>query len=499
MPTIKSIAPTLGGIQLPSSVVSGRSLRQLLVVGNSYARAEGGAATAGASAVKYRYSLAVANRFGAAEHNIAVNGAYMHRPHLVATGDGGYADIVQGYVPSRTAMPALSDIDAAILSTGLNDCGLLGSANLAPWTEATRRVICRLRAGAVFEDTDASVAYDANWTQNNQTYRNSGTSTHTTLAVGAQVTITVPAWFAGGEIDLACILINGFVSNAAVTVDGTQADSFSFASSFVPSAAGYTGMVRRLTGLAPGAHTIVITTTAGNTALAFDGWEMCAQSPPIVVHPLQPRLATPGTNTQDSDIATLNGLIKSLGSTFTDGRVINPDIDTPLGKNAAYFNGGSLGGGGDHPNDEGHQIIAGVLSTSLGQALALYGNENPAAGAPLWHNIQASTGTPPYNEPLFQNSWVNAGVAGYSSAGFRRSSNGRVSLRGLIKGGAAASTAFTLPDGCRPSVNLVRETAINNGAGPVFGGVSVLSSGAVQPAASGTTWTSLDGIEFDAA
>lgn len=101
-----------------------------------------------------------------------------------------------------------------------------------------------------------------------------------------------------------------------------------------------------------------------------------------------------------------------------------------------------------------------------------------------------------WHAPVLQNSWVDYG-AGYTSAGYRRDSTGRVHLRGLIKDGTATVTTllFTLPSGYAPSANHIFATRM---AGPAACEIRVNSDGTVRLGDSGghASWTSLDGISF---
>lgn len=464
-----------------------RSLRTLLVAGNSYARAEGGPVTAGATSGRFRYSLAVADRLGAQEHNLANNGAIHHRPEKAAAGDGGFASILQRYIPSRSSAPYLADIEAAILSTGVNDLGTLGIASMAPWQEAVRNTLCRLRSGSNFEDTDASIVYGGTWTNSGSTVANSGGQTKNTTAVGATATISVPSDFPGGEVAIGFTLANGFVTNASITVDGVDTGNpLAYATGFVPVASTYSGTVRRITGLSPGAHTIVVTSTTGSTLLALDWWAVIAETPPLIAFPLMPRI--PAGSPSDADITSLNGLIKGLCNEFTDGRVFPVDFDSLINKNSAYFNAA-----GDHPNDRGHQRMAALMTKEFRSRFWMLDPMAPAAVPEQWHYVNNKT------EPQFAGTWINAGVAGYPDASFRRESDGTVILRGLIKSGTAATTAFTLPEPFRPDKTVLHPLVINNGAGAVINLITINTDGTVVPAASGTTWTDLEGVSFKAA
>lgn len=92
----------------------------------------------------------------------------------------------------------------------------------------------------------------------------------------------------------------------------------------------------------------------------------------------------------------------------------------------------------------------------------------------------------------FSNSWVNYGGA-YANAAYYKDQNGFVYLRGLIKSGTNAQTAFTLPAGYRPSgTNFLVSNSNGN-----FGSINVLSDGSVQPSGTGSgTWFSFEGVRF---
>jgi hypothetical protein len=120
----------------------------------------------------------------------------------------------------------------------------------------------------------------------------------------------------------------------------------------------------------------------------------------------------------------------------------------------------------------------------------LYGAGGGSGGVvnlDAWHSVGNA------GEPAFQNSWVNYGGS-YQTAGFRKDPFGRVYLKGLIKGGANATVAFTLPVGYRPPKYIHMAAASND----AYATVRVDSTGTVQignPA--NTAWASLDELSFD--
>jgi hypothetical protein len=97
-------------------------------------------------------------------------------------------------------------------------------------------------------------------------------------------------------------------------------------------------------------------------------------------------------------------------------------------------------------------------------------------------------------EPAFENSWVNYNASVYGYARFKKLSNGRVVINGIVKSGVSA-TIFTLPSGYAPA----HQCWFGGTANSAFSSMSVTSAGAVQQQVGSTTWCSLDDIQFDAA
>ncbi len=75
-----------------------------------------------------------------------------------------------------------------------------------------------------------------------------------------------------------------------------------------------------------------------------------------------------------------------------------------------------------------------------------------------WHYV-GDTG-----EPAFLNGWTNYGGSG-GSAKFRKDAAGNVFISGLIKSGTVTLTAFTLPDGYRPSELVIFAVQSNGSLG----------------------------------
>lgn len=102
-----------------------------------------------------------------------------------------------------------------------------------------------------------------------------------------------------------------------------------------------------------------------------------------------------------------------------------------------------------------------------------------------------------WTAPTFAGTWANYGTVSsvtYASAGYWKDAAGFVWLDGVIKSGTINTTAFTLPEGYRPSKTLVRYVASNDAVGTV----GITSAGAVVPTSGSSTYVSLCGIKFKA-
>lgn len=66
-----------------------------------------------------------------------------------------------------------------------------------------------------------------------------------------------------------------------------------------------------------------------------------------------------------------------------------------------------------------------------------------------------------WQDPSFENAWANIG-AGFPPLQYRMTALGRLEIAGTVKAGVLGATAFTLPEGFRPTA-VVRTFAVGTG------------------------------------
>jgi hypothetical protein len=254
--------------------------------------------------------------------NYGVSGSSVSR--AAAESGGTYVDILRQFPTGLTSS------DLVVLCWGINDLIFAGSTLPRQYhaiVEALRACMSRALAATVYEDTDGSVAYSAGWSTVSVTNKNSGTGYHKSTTVGATATITVPGGFLGGTVAL------GFIGpyddtggTATVTVDGVlygTVDTTGLYAQGFGTGNFYTGQVYRVTHLAAGAHTIVITVaTASTDGIWFDYWqtESKTNQPDLVVANTA-RLPPGGyasfwASITDGQVNTLNALLPGLVAEF---------------------------------------------------------------------------------------------------------------------------------------------------------------------------------------
>lgn len=415
---------------------------------------------------------------------------YGHSSAVLAQDDGGghpggYASILNGIIPRfsaavtyapRNAQPYLPLSPVTAYFYGVNDLAYLTATtatNVAWFKMALRAITCLSRAGGYFPDTDTSVVYGgsggSHWTAQTVQGQLGSPTNHKTTTVNDKVTITVPADFPGGEVDLLTVAVGGASgggSKWSTTVDGGAAQVLDGTSSAFGSPSGRGNLVvQRLTGLAAGTHTIVMTLTAlDSTATAvFDSWLIAAPHLPVTVLCTQPAapslpltVSGPHTPITGTDVAALNTAISALPAEFTDGNVLLADVAAAFlaaGGNVASTAAGSLYASDNlHPNTAGHGLIA---ATVLG---AIRSSPLPVARfAPAGHvmrQVQANGAVaawPNGGEPALSANWFIDGSP--PTAYFTKGPDGLVEVvlvLARVGSPALAEVILTLPPGYAP-------------------------------------------------
>jgi len=454
---------TLGS--LPSGAAgadNAADIARIFTAGHSYAsgynNTEGGE----------RWATRLASGLHAEEVTYAVTQAVLAQDSG-SSQSGGYANVLNALTPRvasgstysvRNAAPYLPLAPVAVFNYGFNDLAYLTATtatNVAWYKMALRGCCCIARAGGWFPDTDSSVAYSSGWTANTGVTAYGWPTNHSATATGKTVTITVPADFPGGEIDLLTLTYSGGAKWSTVVDSGSAQVLDGTSSAYGSDSSRANLIVQRLTGLPAGAHTIVMTLSALDSGADafFQGWLIAATEPPLTVLVNQPAapclpLTISGaahSPVTGSDVTSLNAAIAALGAEFTDGNVVVADIATAFanaGGNVAYTSPGSLYYSDNlHPNALGHGLIAATVRDAIRSAAA----PGIARFGPLGLVMRQINGQ---LEPALSENWsIGGGGYGY----FTKDRSGRVTLNAkLVRSGSpsAGEVVLTMPPGYNP-------------------------------------------------
>lgn len=311
---------------------------------------------------------------------------------------GGWNRVMQYVTRPLRGAPYAPDGGAYVVCWGINDLGNSSGTQTeirTAYKNCLRAVFCRLRSGIVFED-DFSVGtrttYTGTWGTGGTTEMASGSGFHTSSTVGAVVTCTLPADYAGETVYLQFIA-NGGAFGGTVTFGGTAGVSgtLSTSSQNAVGTGTHIPVVKRFIGLTPAnaGQTITATISAVDAggSVQFDCWGLETKYPPVILVPNVARLTTAGyasyTNViGDTEVNNLNSDIQSVIGEF-DGLIKYVDIDSVLNKNAALF------ADGVHPNEIGAAQCVDAMLTALYQIVPTdskfptlnMNNSSPRAGA----------------------------------------------------------------------------------------------------------------------
>ncbi len=322
----------------------------------------------------YRTDRLVCGLLGLPENriaNYAVSGCKLLQSGAAS---GGFATVLQQEPKSARTSPYAASGGVAVLDWGLNDLGAYGATTqvLNAYADALRAVISRHRSSTVREDTDASWTYaNGAGATSSTTTINSGSAYRAFSVVGRTFQLTLPSDFPGGTIVIGLIGTPGaaggtiaWSGNASRGTTGTTSTS-----NTMPSASGVSSpLMRRLTGLtsADAGKTIIgtVTTVDASGFVNLDYWALEAALPPLVVVCGRPRILNYSgyTGIGDTDVLALNAVTQSVVAEY-DSAVVYVDLDSGLGKNAAYF-----ATDGVHQNEAGCMINAKAIVNAIAAA-----------------------------------------------------------------------------------------------------------------------------------
>lgn len=337
------------------------------------------------------YAGLLAGRLGIVETNRAIGGGRAVRA------DNGWGKVLQEWPRSARGAPYGPVSSLALAHYGVNDLGWEATGSGFPaYRHAMRTILSRMLASAVFENTDASVAYSAGWTQIAATNKNSGSSYRRATANGEVVTITVPADYNGEVIALGLAADPSQGAAHTVRVDGQVHGTIDTRNAATAEPNGL-GFVYRLTA-APGSHVITITADTVLTETRFDYWQIEAEASPsdfrvVLVSVIRilnwdqwvnnPAPEKPYDADDDMALDMLEAE-RSLAGEFGDN-VTFVDVDQALNKYPPYFYDNA------HLTNDGHAAIYRALYTAVASAVVVGGPSGPtwtfvvadASGYPL--------------------------------------------------------------------------------------------------------------------
>jgi hypothetical protein len=322
--------------------------------------------------------------------NNAIGGTSLYK---VAAGNSAWPSILQNVTRPQGRFSGPSGVFLSMY--GISDISTLGNtyAALDPFMQAQRACISRWRAGAIFEDTHASVTYGGagTFTAFADPANCSGASYRYNPAAGGTVTITTPADFPGGTMVLGFF---GRASNGAVWTSSTiNGNVYTVDTRNARTDSGL-HYVLRIPNVPAGSAAYVFTTSSvvGATwGAIFDywQWEPTEDQCPLVVLVKQPHLvdytAYPTTPPTDAGVDALNQVFDALVVEF-GSRVITVDTSS-INADATCFISGNA-----HPTAKGHRIIAGLIRDAVNAVIRVQ-QRRPVVGNKVEYGTAAPTST----------------------------------------------------------------------------------------------------------
>lgn len=377
---------TVANAALPSaSSVAADSLR---VWGHSY-----GVGTGATTPTVEGFALVVAEALGLPLRNEAIGGTTLSSQ---VGGGASWVSILQKVTrPRRFVSPG----GGHVLIYGLNDLNERGNTALAMagFKHSLRSVVSRMRAGAIFENDNASFAYPTgSWADLTSTAENSGAGYKYTTG-NATFTITTPADFPGGTI---AVGVTARAGGAGATITATVNSILYTLDAHNDQTVGYIPCVLRIPNVPAGAQTITFTVASVVSLVGVDywQWEPPEATAPLVALITQPYpvdydaygSVSPGPPT-NAGVDVLNQIINDVADEF-DARVVVVDTSTMNASTASYFIAGNI-----HPNTTGHRKIGELVAAAVAPAARFrarpqvtrpreeYGTAAPTGASTYWY------------------------------------------------------------------------------------------------------------------
>lgn len=277
-----------------------------------------------------------------------------------STAPAGIVGVLQNITAARTAGTDqfLSSVQCAVLCWGINDWALMGGTQFATSFPANlHAAIQRIRAGAVFEDNHTSVTYPTGtWVQTAGTTANSGATNHNTASASASVQIAVPSQYQGQAINLGFIDIGNAATINVVDEGSVNRGSLTLGGySFVQTQRrfGYPTISIPAGTLSSGSHTLTVNYTSVVTQAFFDYWSIESSPTPLILIELANKLPDytkhaagwPNAPLSDANIASMNTIMQTAASSYSDGRVVCVTVEDLVGDTTV-----NLTADGVHPN-----------------------------------------------------------------------------------------------------------------------------------------------------
>lgn len=420
--------------------------------------------------------------------NYAIGGAVACWSRGGSTGDGGWPWALAQSPPRTPNVEWLGGgvyaphRQLVVLHYDLNDMARLGREFPEAWRNAMRVMMSRACAAAIYPSGSAQFARaGGGWLEGtNQHFQTDDGTFHYTPTIGASVTFSTEADYPGGlPVAIGLVVPSSYGPfTIGVQVNGVDRPDVSIVPAQVtdsPNGKTNAHVLRFGTGAAgdaalpAGVNTVKLTLEAAsggaNLIVDYAQVEAAPADGPVLVLPtkLYPfsysiyngQRHGPGTADpiSDSMVDFYDAMKLELAAEF-GARCVLPDLSSCAGDECFHSDG-------IHPNARGHALIANAINDAVRQSGLLTADR---AARAYVDDRQAWCEVGVYPNASFQNSWSQYGAL-EPPFSYRKDDEGRVWLRGAVKGGSAANAVIaTLPGAFRPATQIDVPISVWTGA-----------------------------------